>query len=147
MIAIPSRDPVPTSLWEYHAVYMSRPSSSCLPEIVRNTRLRTEIVHNRCRIPRRGLFRHRFEDILQLSEVLALAWCSALDEFLPRFRICEAGVDYSVEDVVFGLDGYDRAIGTILEVFRLVLLGWHIQYTQTSKVGMETHLLLRWSCD
>ena len=120
-------DQFPTPLWKNHAAYMSRSSSGCLPQVVRDTRLRTEIVDDRRRIPRRGLFRHGLEYILQLSKVLALSWCRTLDELLPRFRIGEAGVDDSVEDVVFGLDGYDRAIGTVLEVFRLVLLGWHIQ--------------------
>ena len=91
--------------------------------MIRDARLRTEIIDDRGRIPRYGLFRHSLEEILQLSQVLALAWGSALNELLPRFGIGEAGVAYPFEDVVLGFNGYDGAVCTILEIFRLVLLG------------------------
>ncbi len=72
-------------------IEVSRQSSilslGCLPQMIRDARLRTEIIDNRGRIPRYGLLRHSFEEILQLSKVLALAWSSALDELLPRFGI------------------------------------------------------------
>lgn len=94
--------------------------------MIRNARLGPEIVHNRRCVPRRrrGLVRHGLEQTLQLSEVLALAGGGALDEALPGIRVREAGVDDSVEDVVFGLDGDDGAVGAVLEILRLVLLGW-----------------------
>lgn len=102
------------------------PCSRALPQIVRNARLGPEIVDNRRCVPsrRRSLVRHRLEQALQLPEVLALAGGGALDEALPGIRVREAGVDDSVEDVVFGLDGDDGAVGAVLEILGLVLLGW-----------------------
>ena len=119
------------------------PSSRALPQIVRNARLGPEIVDNRRRIPsrRRSLVRHRLEQALQLPEVLALAGGGALDEALPGIRVREAGVDDSVEDVVFGLDCDDGAVGAVLEILRLVLLGWKesiwIQYRWEWEKGCE----------
>ena len=91
--------------------------------MIRNTRLGPEVIDNRRRSPRRALLGHRLEQILQLAQVLALARGGALDEALPGLGVGKAGVDDALEDVVFGLDGDDGAVGAVLEVFRLVLLG------------------------
>ena len=90
--------------------------------MIRNTRLGPEIIDNRRRVARRALLRHRLEQVLQLAQVLALARSGALDEPLPGLGVGKAGVDDALEDVVFGLDGDDGAVGAVLEVFRLVLL-------------------------
>ena len=100
-------------------------TSRRLPQIIRDTRLRPEIIHNGRRVPRRRILRHGSEEVLQLTEVLALTRRRALDEFLPRFRVREAGIDYAIEDVVLGFNGDDGAVGAILEEFRFVLLSWH----------------------
>ena len=91
--------------------------------MIRDTRLGPEIIDNRRRVPRRALLRHRLEQVLQLAQVLALARGGALDEALPGLGVGKAGVDDALEDVVFGLNGHDGAVGAVLEVFRLVLLG------------------------
>ena len=90
--------------------------------MIRDTRLGPKIIDNRRRSPRRALLRHRLEQVLQLAQILALARSGALDEPLPGLGIGKAGVDDALEDVVFGLNGDDGAIGAVLEVFRLVLL-------------------------
>ena len=97
--------------------------------MIRDARLGPEIVDNGRRVPcrrrRRGaLLGHVLEQVLQLAQVLALAGRGALDEALPGLRVREAGVGDAVEDVVFGLDGDDGAVGAVVEVFRLVLLCW-----------------------
>ena len=97
-------------------------TSRRLPQIIRDTRLGTEIIDNGRRISRHRILRHGSEEVLQLTEVLALARRSALDEFFPRFGVREAGVDYAVEDVVLGFDGDDGAVGAVLEELCLVLL-------------------------
>lgn len=137
------------------------PPSRALPQIIRNARLGPEIIDNRRRrVPRsgggggRGLVRHRLEQALQLPEVLALAGGGALDEALPGVRVREAGVNDAVEDVVFGLDGDDGAVGAVLEVFGLVLLGWEESEVGFSRLGervgvgvrgKRVYLLRRWS--
>ena len=120
--------------------------------MIRNTRLGPKIIDNRRRIPRRALLRHRLEQILQLAQVLALARGGALDEPLPGLRVGKAGVDDALENVVFGLDGDDGAIGAVLEVFRLVLLGWknpnQLNVGGWRKGWVEsTRLLPLWSSD
>lgn len=121
--------------------------------MITNTRLRPEIIHNRRRNPRRALLGHRLEQILQLTQVLALARRGALDEALPGVRVGEAGVGDAVEDVVFGLDGDDGAVGAGVEVLGFVLLGWNIIKSVRLRVeekGLEaegTRLLRLWSSD
>ena len=91
--------------------------------MIRNAHLGAEIIHDSGRSAGSGLLGHGLEEALQLAEVVTLAGGGALDEPLPRVRVREAGVDDAVEDVVFGFDGDDGAVGAGLEVVGSVLLG------------------------